>query len=214
MKKLLIIGAGGFGRELFSAALESVGYGSSFVIKGFLDDNPSALDSYANYPPILDSPDAYQIQPDDVFITAIGNTATRHRLAESLEVRGATFISIIHRSASLGRNVSVGPGSFIAHNTVLTVDISVGRHACIFHGTEIGHDSTVGDFAHVYSLCSIGGGVHIGNGASVFPGARIVPRRTIGADAVVGIGSVVLLNVRPGTSVFGVPAKEVPSSLR
>ena len=206
MKNLIIIGAGGFGRELFSAAREAVGFGEQFRIKGYLDANPSALDRFAGYPPIIGAPESYEPQPDDVFITALGNIASRRRCAELVEARGGAFISVIHRSASLGQNVTVGPGSFIAHNVVLTVDISVGRHADIFHGTEIGHDSTVGDFAHVYSLCSIGGNVKIGKGAAVYPGARIVPNRSIGENAVVGIGSVVLLNVPSGTTVFGNPA--------
>lgn len=206
MKNLLIIGAGGFGRELFSAAREAVGFGEQFRIKGYLDANPSALDRFAGYPPIIGAPESYEPQPDDVFITALGNIAARKRCTALIEERGGTFISIIHRSASLGQNVTVGPGSFIAHNVVLTVDISVGRHADIFHGTEIGHDSTVGDFAHVYSLCSIGGNVKIGKGAAVYPGARIVPNRTVGDGAVVGIGSVVLLNVESGVTVFGNPA--------
>ena len=213
MKDLVIIGAGGFGRELFSAAREAVGFSEQFRVKGYLDANPAALDRFTGYPSILGSPEDYAIQPDDVFITALGNIASRRRCVELIEKRGGAFISVVHRSASLGQNVTVDPGSFIAHNVVLTVDIAVGRHADIFHGTEIGHDSTVGDFAHVYSLCSIGGNVKIGNGAAVYPGARIVPNRKIGDNAVVGIGSVVLLNVPAGTTVFGNPAapKSIPS---
>ena len=53
MKDLIIIGAGGFGRELFSAAREAVGFGEQFRVKGYLDANPAALDRFAGYPPIL-----------------------------------------------------------------------------------------------------------------------------------------------------------------
>ena len=209
MKNLVIIGAGGFGRELCSAAHEAVGFGERFRMKGFLDANPSALGRFDGYPPIIGSPEDYAPQPDDVFVTALGNIAARRRCAEMIEGRGGEFISIIHRSAWLGQNTIVGPGSFIAHCAALTVDARVGRHAYIFHGAEIGHDSSVGDFAHVYSLCSVGGGVKIGKGAVLYPGARIVPGRTIGDGAVVGIGSVVLLNVKPGATVFGNPAAPV-----
>jgi len=51
--------------------------------------------------------------------------------------------------------------------------------------------------------------VRIEEGASVYPGAVVVPRRTIGSGAVVGAGSTVILNVRPGQSVFGNPAKPI-----
>ncbi|MBO7483363.1 MAG: acetyltransferase [Kiritimatiellae bacterium] len=209
MKHLLIVGAGGFGREMFGAAREAVGYGTEFDIKGFLDARADALAGFQGYPPVVATPDGYEIGPDDVFITALGDIAARRRCAELIERRGGKFIAVVHRTASLGPGVRVGEGSFVAHNVVLTADVAVGRHACVFHNTSIGHDTTLGDFTHVYAQCAIGGAVRIGEGASVYPGARIVPRRTVGDGAVVGIGSVVVLNVPPRTTVFGNPAAPV-----
>ena len=209
MKNLVIIGAGGFGREMFATAREAVGYGETFTVKGFLDGNPSALDGFSGYPEIIGTPETYQIEENDVFITALGRIAARRRCAAMIEERGGRFISVIHRSASIGPNVTVGDGSLVAHNVVLTADIKVGRHSCVFHGTVIGHDTVLEDFTHVYSLVSVGGGVRIAEGASVFPGARIVPRVEIGAGATVGIGSAVVRGVPPGVTVFGVPAERL-----
>ena len=209
MKNLVIIGAGGFGREMFSAAREAVGYGENFRIKGFLDGNPDALKEFAGYPAIIGDPETYVISEDDVFISALGNIATRRRCVAMIEGRGGRFTSIVHRFASLGPNVSVGDGSFIAHNAVLTADIAVGRHSCVFHGTVIGHDTSLADYTHVYSLVSIGGGVCVEEGVSVFPGARIVPRVKIGTGSTVGIGSVAVRDVEPGITVFGVPAERL-----
>ncbi len=209
MKNLLIIGAGGFGREVFAAAREACGFGEAFRIKGYLDGNPRALDGFDGYPPIVGSPESYEVGEDDVFVTALGNVDVRKRCAEMVESRGGRFIPIIHRSASLGPNVAVGEGSFIAHNVVLTADVRIGRHACVFHGSVIGHDARLGDYSHVYSLVSIGGGVSVGERASVFPGARIVPRIAIGDGATVGIGSAVIRSVDPGITVFGVPAQRL-----
>ena len=209
MKNLVIIGAGGFGREMFATAREAVGYGETFTVKGFLDGNPSALDGFSGYPEIIGTPETYQIEENDVFITALGSIAARRRCAAMIEERGGRFISVIHRSASIGPNVTVGDGSLVAHNVVLTADIKVGRHSCVFHGTVIGHDTVLEDFTHVYSLVSVGGGVRIAEGASVFPGARIVPRVEIGAGATVGIGSAVVRSVAPGVTMFGVPAERL-----
>lgn len=208
-RKLVIIGAGGFGREMFAAAREAVGYGEDFTVKGFLDGNPDALRGYRGYPDIIGAPETYGIEEGDVFITALGGIAARRRCAAMIEGRGGRFVSIVHRTASLGPNVTVGEGSFIAHNVVLTADIAVGRHSCVFHGSVIGHDTSLADYTHVYSLVSIGGGVRVEEGASVFPGARIVPRVTVGSGATVGIGSAVLRDVAPGTTVFGVPAERL-----
>ena len=48
MKQLIIIGAGGFGRETYCTAKESIGYGEEYVIKGFLDDTQLVADSVAH----------------------------------------------------------------------------------------------------------------------------------------------------------------------
>ena len=81
MKNLVIIGAGGFGREMFAAAREAVGYGETFMVKGFLDGKTTALDGFSGYPEIIGAPETYQIEKDDVFITALGSIAARRRCA-------------------------------------------------------------------------------------------------------------------------------------
>jgi len=209
VKHLVIIGAGGYGREMYGAALGAVGYGTEFDVRGYLDGRPDALEGFAGYPPVVGSPETYEPQADDVFITALGNVDSRRRCVRLLESRGGKFVSVIHRSAFLGPNVVVGEGSFIAPNVVLTADIRVGRHVAVFHCTSVGHDTTLGDFSHVYAQCSIGGSVRLEEGASVYPGSVVVPRRMIGAGAVVGAGSTVILNVRAGVSVIGSPARPI-----
>lgn len=212
MKHLVIVGAGGFGREMFGAAREAVGFGVDFDVKGFLDARADALAGFKGYPSVVGTPDAYVPETDDVFITALGSIAARRHCVAMLASRGAKFISVVHRSASLGPNVSVGEGSFIAHNVVLTADVAVGCHACVFHGASIGHDTVLEDFTHVYAQCAIGGVVRVCAGAAIYPGAVVVPRRTIGVNAVVGAGSTVFLNVRAGETVVGNPAQPMVQS--
>ncbi len=209
MKHLIIIGAGGYGREVWAVAREAIGFGTAFDIKGFLDARPDALDRFADYAPVIGSPDTYVPEADDVFIAALGDIATREKCVKAVKARGGEFISIIHQSAWLGPHVTVGEGSFISNNVVLTADITVGDHVAIFQNTSIGHDTTIGDFSHIYAQCAIGGAVKIEDHVAIYPGARIVPRRTIGAHAVVGIGSVVILNIPSNTTVFGNPATPV-----
>jgi len=209
MKNLIIVGAGGFGREMYGTAMNAIGYAEQFLVKGFLDARADALDQFANYPPIIGSPDSYVPQKDDVFVTALGSINARRKCVASLEAHGAEFMSVIARTAFIGPNVKIDAGAFIAPCALISADAHVGRHVGIFHGTSIGHDSSLGDFSHVYAQCSIGGGVTIGAGAVVYPGAVVAPRRTIGAGAVVGAGAVALLNVRENETVFGNPAAPV-----
>ena len=207
MKRLLIIGAGGFGREMATAAREAAGFGTEFELGGFLDDNPAALDRFANYPPVVGSVNSYVPADGDVFVSAIGDTEIRRKCVEKIVSRGGEFIAIVHRTASIGTNVKIGRGGFIANNVVLTADVTVGEHACVFHNTSIGHDTILGDFSHVYAVCSLGGAIRVGAGARIYPGSVVLPRRRIGAGAVVGAGSTVVVDVDDGTTVFGSPAK-------
>ena len=209
MKHLLIVGAGGFGREMYGAVLGSVGYGTDFDVKGFLDEKSDALAQFAGYPPVVGAPSSYAVEPDDVFVTALGSIASRRRCVAILEARGAQFAAIVHRTATIGPNVTVGDGSFIAPHVSLTADVSVGRHVSVFHSSSVGHDSRLLDFSHVYAQCSIGGSVVVGEGAAVYPGSVVAPRRKIGADAVVGAGSAVFLDVDPGVTVLGNPAAPI-----
>ena len=209
MRHLVIIGAGGYGREMFGAAQGAVGYGVDFDIKGYLDAKPDALAGFRGYPSVLGSPETYVPAADDVFVTALGSVESRRQCVRLIADRGGTFIPIVHRTALLGPNVQVGDGAFVAPNVVLTADVRIGRHAAVFHNTSVGHDSVLADFTHVYAQCSIGGSVRLEEGAVVYPGSVVVPRRTIGRNAVVGAGSTVILNVKDGITVFGSPARPV-----
>ena len=91
MKNLIIIGAGGMGRTFYSNALESVGYGETFVVKGFIDDNTDALDGFPNYPPLIGTICDYQPQEDDVFVSSIGGESRRTCMEEIIHRGGGVY---------------------------------------------------------------------------------------------------------------------------
>ena len=130
MKHLVIIGAGGMGRTIFDIAKESIGYGSEFIIKGFIDDNVNALDGFENYPPILGKISEYVPDDDDVFTFSIGGEA-RRKCIDSLIEKGAQFINIIHTTARIGSNVQLGIGNIIAAFSSLGADCKVGNYNMI-----------------------------------------------------------------------------------
>lgn len=206
MKRLVIVGAGGYGREISSIAESCVGFGSEFAVAGFLDDDPGALLPFRGYPPILGDVRGYEIRPGDAFFVAIGNTSVRKRCAESLAARGADFLSLVHKTAFVGCNAKIGAGAFVAPFAFVSAEAEVGRHAAVFHAASIGHDAHVGDFAHVYSQCAVGGGASVGEGASVYPGSVVAPRVSVGDWAVVGAASAVFVDVPPRGRVLGNPA--------
>lgn len=208
MMDLIIIGAGGMGRTIFDIARESVGYGTEFSIKGFLDDNLEALDGFDNYPPILGRILEYIPDPEDVFTFSIGGEA-RRKCLESLISKGAVFINLIHKTARIGTNVTIGKGNIIAAFTSLGADCSIGNYNMIQSYTVIGHDAKIGDFNRIDTHVTCVGGIVIKNETIIHTSAVINHKVTVEDKAKVGACSFVIRKVKAGDTVLGVPAKKI-----
>lgn len=209
MKGLLIIGARGWGREVYDIAMACINAGADLKVKGFLDDKEDALLGYHNYPPIIGSVETYDIQKDDVFICALGDVNFKKHYANIILKKGGTFISLVHPTAILGNSAKMGKGCVVGAYANLSSDTMIGDFVTISIRAGVGHDSTIGNYTHIGGNSSISGFVTIGENVTMHPGCLIVPHRKIGDKAIIGTGSVVLGNVKAGTTVFGNPAKKI-----
>ncbi len=209
MKQLLIIGARGWGREVYDIALASINAGADFKVKGFLDDKSDALDGYNNYPPIIGPVETYEIQSDDIFICALGDVNYKNKYAEIILNKGGVFVSLIHPTAVIGKNAQMGKGCVVGAYANLSNDTTIGDFVTMSIRSGIGHDSTIGNYSHIGGNCCISGFVTIGEFVTMHPGCVMVPHRKIGNNAIIGTGSVVLSNVKPGITIFGNPAKKI-----
>ena len=117
MKQLVIIGAGGMGRQIYFDATQSIGYNTEWKIKGFIDDNLHALDGFEgeNYPPLLGTIKDYQPLENDVFVCSMGEVKTRHRVCDLIESRTGKFINLIHKQVHLNPNIKIGKGVIISY---------------------------------------------------------------------------------------------------
>ena len=209
MKNLIIIGARGFGREVYTLSKESHGYGTDYVIKGFLDDKSDALDGFDNYPPILNSVEGYEIVPQDVFVCALGAVIYKKKYAQKILDKGGEFISIIHKSVNIGVNSQIGKGCIIMNRTLITSDVKVGNFVSIHPNSILGHDVHVLDWVQMGARSFLGGYVCIKEGVTINVGSIIHPHKVVGDYSVIGAGSVVFRNVEPHTTVYGNPAKRL-----
>lgn len=208
MKQLIIIGAGGMGRTMYSNVLESRGYGDTFVVKGFIDDDLQALDGFSNYPPVLGTISGYQPEADDVFVCSIGG-ASRRLCMESIISRGGEFINIIHRTARLLTNMVIGKGNFIGADTVIGNDVVIGNYNMIQSYTIIGHDARIGDFNRIDTRVTCVGGIVIGDEVNIHTSAVINHNVTVESKSCVAALSFVIKDVKAGTTVIGNPAKKL-----
>ncbi|MCC7073420.1 MAG: acetyltransferase [Deltaproteobacteria bacterium] len=140
-------------------------------------------------------------------ILAAGDGRLRQRLAAKL---AGPWAIVVHPSAIIDPSVVLEPGAMICAGVVLQPEVRVGAHAIVNTAAHVDHDGAIGRFAHVAPGCHVAGSVAIGEGAFLGTGATVIPGRRIGAWATVGAGAVVLYDVRDGSTVVGVPARERP----
>lgn len=208
MKNLIIIGAGGMGRTVYSNALESVGYGEKFVVKGFIDDNLQALDGFSNYPPVIGTIKDYEPQADDVFVSSIGGES-RKQCMEEIISRGGEFMELIHKTARIYTNARLGKGNFIGAYSVIGNDAVVGDYNMIQSYTVIGHDAKIGSWNRIDTHVTCVGGIVIEDEVNIHTSAIISHNVKVESGAHVGALSFVIRKVKAGTTVMGIPAKKL-----
>jgi sugar O-acyltransferase (sialic acid O-acetyltransferase NeuD family) len=209
VKRLLIDGAGGFGREVLTWASDIRSSDREWEIGGFLDATPTALKPYPCSLPILGDPLAFPFTEDDVLACAVGDPVQRLTLCRELRKRGASFTTLIHPSAIVGSECRLGEGCILCPGVVVTTNVTVGDYVCLNVGTCVGHDVVIGDGCTLSPHSDIGGHAKLGEGVFLGTHAVVLPSAVVGDYAVVGAGSIVLRRVRPRVTVVGVPGREV-----
>ena len=204
MEKLIIIGAGKFGREVYTW----ITHLNKFIIKGFLDNRPNILEGFNYDTPILGSAEDYIPEEEDIFICAIGYPRIKKELCTAIENKGGKFINIIHPSAVLGSNIKMGVGNIICPNAVISSDIEIGNHNTINVLSSIAHDTKIGNYCQINILINVTGNVILEDLVLLNSSCVIAPGILIGEDSIVGAGSIVLKHIPKGVVVFGNPAKE------
>lgn len=207
MKKLVIIGAGGMGRSVYCIAKGCIGYGTEFVVKGFIDDDLSQLDNFEGYPPVLGTIDDYVIEEDDVFVCSIGDTKTKKLLCEKLKARGAKFQTLIHKTAIVRQNAKIGDGCIIADFASVGADCTIGENSLVQTFAIAAHDCKIGNYARIDTHATCVGGVVIEDTATIHTSAVVSHNVVVGEGATVAALSFVIKKVKPGITVYGNPAK-------
>jgi sugar O-acyltransferase (sialic acid O-acetyltransferase NeuD family) len=209
MKRLIIIGAGGFGREVLMTAKTVQAQRGEWEIGGFLDDNPAALAGYHYNLPIFASINDYLPQNNDCFIIAMESPQNKLTISQQFQEKGAEFITLIHPSAEIGDNVKIGIGCVLLPHIGISCDVTLGNFVTMNAHAAVGHDAMLGDGSTLSAFAHVSGAVKLGKGAYVGIHGCILPGVEVGDFAVVAAGSVVVKNVKPGTTVMGVPAKKI-----
>jgi sugar O-acyltransferase (sialic acid O-acetyltransferase NeuD family) len=207
MKRLIIVGAGAFGREALQWALDVPAAARDWEPVGFLDNRSDALQGFDLSVGIIGTATDYQIQPDDRFICAIGDSKVRLEVCRQLEARGAEFVTLIHPTAVVAPTAQIAPGGIVCPYAIVSVNSVVGRHVALNVQAVVGHDAQVADGCTLSPHSGINGFVVLGEGAFLGSHGAVLPSVQVGEYGKVAAGSVAFADVAPHTTVVGVPAR-------
>lgn len=202
---ILIYGAGGLGKEVLSLIrtldqFEPAGFIDDGVRKGTVVKGIKVLGG-------VDFLNSYS--PPVNLVLAVGDPSTKGMLVKMIDPSRVYYPVLIHPSVIVQDegSMSIAGGSIIAAGCILTTDISIGAHVLINLSTTVGHDTSIGDFSSIMPGTNVAGSVQIETGVLIGSGSNIMNGIRVGAFSRIGMGSVVIRDVAPETTVAGVPAK-------
>ena len=205
-RRLVIVGAGGFGREVASWLRGCQPLPYEWELAGFVDDNPDGLAGYPIDHKVIGTVESLQASTD-VAVMGIGTPRTKKAMFERLQRRGIELATIVHRSCVVGHGCELGAGTVLCPGAVVTTNVRLGRCAMLNVHASVGHDVTIGDFSTLSGHCDVTGGAQIGDCVFLGTHAHVLPGVKVEDGATIGAGSSVVKRVRSGQTVFGVPAK-------
>ena len=188
MKKILIVGAGGFGRELLQWIKDINAEKPTWEIGGFLDDNLQALDGVEIDYPVVGTISDWQPKDDEVFALAMGKPQLKRMVVEKLKSRGAHFAAVIHPTALVSPFAHYGEGLVMFPYSKLSCNSTVGDFVSILT-TPIGHDNEIGDYTMISGGCNIVRNVKIGKDVFVAAGVCIAQDVVVKDGAYIGLGN-------------------------
>lgn len=206
-RPLVIVGAGGFGREVVDIVDAMDAATPTYELRGFLDDGEVRRDllERIGVPLLGDTRLLERLDAD--YVIGIGAADPRRRIDALATQWGRRAAVVRHASATVGRDVDLGAGVVIAAGARMTTHIGVGRHVHVNMNCTVGHDTVIDAYATLFGGVVVGGGCRIGAGATIGSGAVILPGVVVGEDAVVGAGAIVVRDVAPGSIVVAPAAR-------
>lgn len=157
MQDIVIIGAGGIGREAAWIIEEIDKVENKLRLIGFVDDNRSMWGQNLNGYEVLGGLNTlYSLKNKPQVIVAIANCKVKKAIVENLK-GNFEFATLIHPSVSVSSYVKIGKGTLIYPGVILTVNTTIGNYVLIIGNCGIGHDTEIGDYSSVLWECNFSG---------------------------------------------------------
>jgi sugar O-acyltransferase (sialic acid O-acetyltransferase NeuD family) len=197
-----IYSSGGFAREFHRCIRDQYGNGEMI----YVDD--AATGSAISYEDAC----RMDVARSGKWIIGFAAGDLRKKKMEQVSSDGFSFFSVISKTSIVGDNVTIGEGAVLSDFSMITADASIGKAFQCNIYSYVAHDCVVGDYVTLAPRVSVNGrvivedDVYIGTGATILPGKEGAPL-TIGRGAIIGAHALVTKDVKPYTTVVGMPAK-------
>lgn len=207
---LVIVGAGGHGREALDVVEAVNSLDPTYKVLGFVDDGrtPGSIVTSTGLTVLGGVGTCAEI--DAGVLVAVGLTGPRHAVAGKLADLGCELVSVRHPASTIGSHVEVGAGLLMAAGARLTHAVTLGEHVHLNVNASVSHDCVLGSYVTITPGAHLSGNVRVGDQVWFGIGAVATQGVSIGAGATVGAGAVVIDDLPPGCTAVGVPARPLP----
>jgi sugar O-acyltransferase (sialic acid O-acetyltransferase NeuD family) len=207
--KLLVLGTRTFAPEIADVASDIDGV----EIAGFVEnmDRGKCSETLEGLP-VHWVDDIAAMRDSHLAVCALGTTS-RSRFIDQVEAMGFRFATLVHPTARISRNSTVGEGSVVCPGVIVATRTTIGRHVILNRGAMIGHHTSIGDYCSVMPGANVAGACSIGTSTYIGMGALVLDHRTVGSHSVVGAGSIVTRDAPDNVQVIGSPARVVKENI-
>ena len=208
-KNLVILGAGGFAREVawLVSDINEAQPGTWHLI-GFWERETERIGQLINGIPAIDADSIRLYLPDLYAVVAIGDPKIKERAVHEAQGMGCQFATLIHPNVRYDKStVKISSGSIICAGNILTCNIVIGHHVIINLDCTVGHDSIIEDYVTISPGCHLSGHTTIRRSAFLGTGVVTIEKRELGARSIIGAGASVVRDIPPDTTAVGVPAR-------
>lgn len=209
--RIVIVGAGSLGREILATLRAGNSAGKQWNVLGFLDSAPGLAGTEVSGVAVLGDDEWSRNNADASlrFICAIGDPKIRRQVVNKLSAMNCKFALVVHPDVRVPDSVKIGDGTVIMAGTQFTTDVTIGSHVVVYVNCSITHDVRVGDFCLIPSGCTLSGESVLEEGVLLGAGVNVLPRKRIGAWAIIGAGSVVTRDIPGNATAVGVPCRVI-----
>lgn len=204
MKKIVIVGNGGFAKEVEWLIERINSVTPTWELLGFVDRD-------INNSKVIGDDEFVANYNGELYVAiAIGTSSIRKAIYK--KYKGNTnirFANLIDPSVECSNRISLGEGNIICAGSILTVDIQIGNCNIINLDCTVGHDALIEDFVTVNPSVNISGNDRLGSCSNIGTGVNIIQGISIGPNSVIGAGTVVNHDLPANCTAVGIPAKVI-----